>query len=54
MKLVEGSTLRSKLIATNEEERLQKWKENIKNMLGNSPEITDQPTEEINQDQLDI
>ncbi len=41
------STLRSKLKAANQEERLQKWKEHFKNLLGNPPEVTDKPIKEI-------
>ena len=48
------STLRSKLNATSQEKRLQKWKEHFKNQLGNLPKITDKPTEEIINGQLDI
>ena len=39
------SMLRIKLKVASQEERLQKWKEHFKNLLGNPPEITDKPTE---------
>ena len=45
---------RSKLKAASQEEILQKWKEDFKNQLGNPPEITDNPTEEIINEQLSI
>ena len=35
---------RAKLKAASREERLQKWKEHFKNLLGNIPDITDKPT----------
>ena len=48
------SSLRAKLKAASQEERLQKWKGYFKNLLGNPPEIMDEPTEEIIHVQLDI
>ena len=48
------STSRAKWKATSQEERLQKWKENFKNLLENLPKITDKPTEKIINWQLDI
>ena len=47
------STLRAKLKAANQEERLQKWKEPF-HLLGNPPEIVDKSTKEIIKIQLDI
>ena len=45
MKGVEGKvTSRAKLKAASQEERLQKWKEHFKYLLGYPPEITDKPT----------
>ena len=48
------STSWAKLKAANQEERLQKWKEHFKNLLGNPPEITNIHTKEIIYGQLDI
>ena len=39
----EKSTLRAKLKAANQEERMQMGKEHFKNILGNSPKVTDKP-----------
>ena len=47
------STARLKLKSTRQKERLQKWKEHFKNMVGKPTEIADKPTEEIINDQLD-
>ena len=41
------STSRVKLKTARKEERLQRWKEHFKNLLGNSSDITDKPTEKI-------
>ena len=48
------STSRANLKVTNQEERFQNWKEYFKDLLGNLPEITDKPTKEIIDGQLDI
>ena len=48
------STLKAKLNAASEQEKLQKSKEHCKNLLGNSPEIIDKPTENNINSQLDI
>ena len=48
------STLSIKLKATSQEERLQKWKEYFKNLLGNLSKITDKPIQKIINGQLDI
>ena len=48
------STLRAKLKASRQEERLQKCKEDFKNLLGNPPEITDKPAEKIINRQRDF
>ena len=37
------STLRAKLKVASQEERIQKWKEHFKNLLGNSTKVTDKP-----------
>ena len=50
MKLV----IRSKIKPVGQEERLQKWKEYFKNLLGNLSEITDKITAEITNGQSDI
>ena len=34
---------RVKLKAANQEERIQIWREHFKNLLGNSPKVTDKP-----------
>ena len=36
-------TLRAKLKAPSQEEQIQMWKEHFKNLLGNSPKVTDKP-----------
>ena len=41
------STLREKLKAASQHERLQQWKEHFKNLLGSPPEITDKPYEKL-------
>ena len=48
------STKGVKLKATSQEERLQKWKEHFKNLLGNPPEITDKLNQKIINGQLDM
>ena len=49
------STLKAKLKAVRWKERLQKWKEDFKNLLRNPPpEITDKPTEKIINCHLDV
>ena len=40
-------TLKLKLKATSQEDKLLKWKEHFKNLLGNLPEITNKPTQKI-------
>ena len=42
------------LKTASQEERLLKWKEYFKNLLINSPEVTDKPIKKINNRQLDI
>ena len=41
------SSLRAKLKATSQEERLQKWKEYFKYLLGNILEVTDKSIEKL-------
>ena len=48
------SILRAKLKADSQEERIQMWKEHFKNLLGNSPKVTDKPVMKIINNQLDI
>ena len=40
-------TLRAKLKATNQEERIHKWKDHFKNLLGNSPKVTHKSIKKI-------
>ena len=40
---MQQSTSRAKINVASQEERLQKWKEHFKNMLGNLPEFIDKP-----------
>ena len=42
----------SKAKISNQDERLQKWKDDFKNSRGNPPEIMDKPSKEIINDQL--
>ena len=44
----------SKLKAASQEDRLLKWKEHFKNLLGNPPKITDKNIQKISNSQLDI
>ena len=44
------STSRAKL----KEERIRMWKEHFKNLLGNSPKVTDRPLTKIVNNKLDI
>ena len=46
--------LRAKLKAACQEKRLQKWKEHFINLLGNPPEITDEPIQKIINGQWDV
>ena len=48
------STLRAKLKTACQEERLLKWKEHFKNLLGNSSEITEKPLKKIINGQLNV
>ena len=48
------STSRAKLKAANQEERIHMWKENLKNLLGKSPKVTDKPIPKIINYQLNI
>ena len=48
------STARAKLKAAGQEERIQKWKEHFKNLLGKSVKVTDEPIMKIIRNQLNI
>ena len=48
------STPRAKLKAASREERIQKWKEHFKNLLGNSPKVTSKPITKIINHQINI
>ena len=48
------SIVRAKLKAAHQEERIQKWKEHFKNLLGNFPKVTGKPITKIINNQLDI
>ena len=41
------SNPRAKLKVASQEERRQKWKQHLKNLLRNPPEITDKPSEKL-------
>ena len=45
---------RAKLKAACQEERIQKWKEHFKNLLGNPTKVTHKPIQKITNRQLDI
>ena len=47
-------TSRTKLKAASQEERIHFWKEYFKNLVGNSPKVTDKPITKIINNQLDI
>ena len=46
--------MRAKLKAACQEERIHLWKQHFKNLLGKSPEVTDEPIAKIICYQLDI
>ena len=48
------STFRAKIKADSQEERPQNWKEDFKNLLGNSPDIIDISSEKLINCQLQI
>ena len=48
------STSRAKLKAVNQKERIHMWKGHFKNLLGNSPKVTNKPITKIMTSQLDI
>ena len=48
------STSIAKLKTASQIERMQKWKECFKNLLGNLPKVNNKPKEKSNNSQLDI
>ena len=48
------STVKAKLKAANQQERIKLWKQHFENLLGNSPKVTHEPITRIISKQLDI
>ena len=48
------STVKVKLKATNQQERIKLWKQHFENLLGNPPKVTHEPINRIISKQLDI
>ena len=48
------STAKAKLKAASQQERVKLWEQHFKNLLGNPPEITDEPITRIISKQLDV
>ena len=48
------STAKAKLKAASQQERVKLWEQHFKNLLGNPPEITDEPNTRIISKQLDV
>ena len=48
------STVKAKLKATNQQERIQLWKKHFNNLLRNPPKVTHEPITRIISKQLDI
>ena len=48
------STVKAKLKATDQQERIQLWKQQFENLLGNPPKVTHEPITRIISKQLDI
>ena len=48
------STVKAKLKATNQQERIKLWKQHFENLLGNPPKVTHEPITRIISKQLDI
>ena len=48
------STVKAKLKAASQQERVKLWEQHFKNLLGNPPKITDEPITRIISKQLDI
>ena len=48
------STAKAKMKAANQQERIKLWKQHFENLLGNPPEVTQEPITRIISKQLDI
>ena len=48
------STIKAKLKAANQQERIKLWKQHFENLLRNPPKVTHEPITTINSKQLDI
>ena len=48
------STVKAKLKAANQQERIKLWKQHFENLLGNPPKVTDEPITRIISKQFDI
>ena len=48
------STVKAKLKAANQQERIKLWKQHFENLLGNPPKVTHEPITRIISKQLDI
>ena len=48
------STVKAKLMAENQQERIKLWKQHFENILGNPPKVTHEPITRIVSKQLDI
>ena len=48
------STVKAKLKAINQQERIKLWKQHFENLLGNRPNVTHKPITRIISKQLDI
>ncbi len=48
------STVKAKLKAASQQEKVKLWEQHFKNLLGNPPEITDEPNTRIISKQLDV
>ena len=49
-----NSTVKAKLKAANQQERIKLWKQHFENLLGNPPKVTHEPITRIISKQLDI
>ena len=49
-----NSTVKAKLKATNQQERIKLWKQHFENIPGNPPKVTHEPITRIISKQLDI
>ena len=48
------STIKAKLKVTNQQQRINLWKQHFENLLGNPPKVTPEPITRIISKQLDI